>query len=343
MEEKQPHRISPEEKPQGKLIEKVRSFFQWITTRVSPRPKITEATAEQEKQKAHLLSRYPLPELISGGQRSIVKLERARNAFLDRAGAAGEAFVSRHVDPVIRALQDFVLSLQENKETPLQPRTGMKGALGTVELIALARDEHRPWKKIRESTEYQARQALLEDITFVMAYPAELLAHMGIVGQEQAITLKQIEDALHPVLLKYEKLLAKHPHDEDFYTLYHWRTTLDIERQQLHDTALKGIEEYLAPFKLKFSIRDTSFFWLSQPLETITFDQLYEAFQYIFELVKTNEHMRLDERVLRFFSGCKEHLHTLVHLQEEPSKEEKMRLIQTVRLIEELIGIAEES
>jgi hypothetical protein len=93
---------------------------------------------------------------------------------------------------------------------------------------------------------------------------------------------------------------------------------------------------------LRFSIRDTTLFWLGQPLETVTYDQLYEAFQYIFEIVKLNESLRVDERVLRFFEGCKDHLHTFEYLQEEPSVEEQMRLIQTIRLIEELIGTEEE-
>jgi hypothetical protein len=246
------------------------------------------------------------------------------------------------VDPVIHALNDFVLSLKEITEIGDAQSGGMRGALGTVELIALARDEHRPWKKIREGTEYQGRQALLEDVAFIMTYPAELLSHMGVVGQEQAMTLKKIEEALLPVLLKFEKLLAKHPISNDFYALYSWRSLLDAERQQLHDTALKCIEEHIAPYKLKFSIRDESFFWQGQPVDTLSFEEFNEAFQYIFELVKSTESFRSDERVIRFFNQSKEHLHSQLRSHGELTDEEQMRLLQTIRLIEELIGAEEE-
>jgi hypothetical protein len=298
----------------GSLLNAVRSCFTWIGALVTREAKEVPVEREQQElQKKRLLSRYPLSELLAGGEKSMKSLAQAKEAFLQRAGSAGEAFVARNVDPIFLPLQRFIVSLKAERP-----------------------DERSLVKEAREGLEKQTRQALLEDIAFVLSYPGELLENAHVSEAQQSKILRDLEKQLKTVLVKFEKLLDKSPVSEDLYDLFTWRVTLDNERQSLHDIAIKFIEEKLSPYRLKFSAAGETVMWMGQSVESLPFKDLHEAIQYTFELVKSSESARSDDALLEFFAECKQRVQTI--FEEECVEDDRIRLLHTLQLIEDILG-----
>ena len=307
----------------GQLLEKIKSLYLWFFCFEK------EECNKQEEFRKHFLARFDPHKLISGGQKALLTLEAEKKSFLEKVGPAGSAFASRHFDPVIASIKSLVSSLQKKLLLDSFPPS----AVGSVELLALTNDEKRPLCKVRESARRSARQALMDDIAFLTLYPRELVNHLG--EKEQISILKKIEKELRPVMERMEKLLEKKPLSDDFETLFLWRAALDIERQMLHDAALKNIDSHVSFHKLKFSVVGENASWQGAKITSLNFAQLTEVFSYLFELVKSSENLRSDERVLSFFEKTKNHLQTLLGGVEKYPEEERMRILQTVQLIDD--------
>lgn len=320
----------------GVLLKVIKSMFSWVGQFVTREAKEASVEKEREQQKKRFLSRYPIAELLASGENSIKKLEEARDEFLQKAGSAGTAFVARNIDPVLTPLRQFIFSLKNAKPDEQSLIRESKEVLGTIELIALARDEKRLWKRIRENLERQTSQALVEDIAFIMAYPGELLKNAHVPETQQTRILKSVESEFRSIFFNLEKLLEKHPISDDLYSLFCWRTTIDNERQSLHDAAIKLIEEKLSPYRLKFSKHGENVLWLGQTVEMLSFAELNNAIQYVFELIKFSEEARSDELVLEFFSQCKERIQLI--FDDSISENDRFRFLHTVQLIEEILG-----
>jgi hypothetical protein len=329
-------------------MEKVRSMFSWIAGRVTEEAREEESGSVVETAAKRLLSQYSSRDLVRRAESSIAQLELAKQVLLQEFGSRAQAFVDRYIDPVIEPVKSFVYESREGKVLE-----SFKGAIGNVELLAILHDDTRLSRKIRETLEAKTKDVILEDIAFILSYPSEALEDAAIPASQRAGLLRDIEEALQPVLLDLESLLSVRSPSYEFIPLFQWRAGVDLQRQRLHDKAMQIIEEkvhkgapmwrsladlpaqemivYLEGIE-SFSGKDRS--W---PLSLF---ELEEISSHLREIVEGQVVSRQDEKLLQLFGQVRSYVEALLESEEGDVHEDALfRIVDQVRAIEALLGI----
>ncbi len=330
------------------LLEKIRSMFSWIASRVTEEAREEVASGVSEASAKRLLSQYSSRDLIRRAEGSIAQLELSKQVLLQEFGSRAQAFVERYIDPVIDPVKSLVVAGREGKGIET-----VKGAVGGVELLAIMHDDSRLRRKIHDSLEMKTREAILEDIAFIMSYPSEALAEATIPASQRGEILRQIEEALQPVLLELESLLSSGLPAYEFVPLFQWREAIDGERQRLHDRAMQIIDEKihgdvplwrtlknLPPNEVSPFLEEMATFAQSDRVWPLSIFELEELSSYLREIIEEETASRKDERLLVLFSKMKSHLEVFLESEEGEGHEEALtRIVDQVRAIDSLLGM----
>jgi hypothetical protein len=215
-------------------------MFSWIAGKVAEEAREEESTSIVEISAKRLLSQYSVRDLVRRAESSIAQLELSKQLLLQEFGPRAQAFVDRYIDPIVEPIQIFVQLGHEGKGLETIGR-----AVTSVELLAMLRDQTRMYRKVRDSLEVKTRDVILEDIAFIMSYPSEAFEDALIPAPQKGQVLREIEEALQPILLELESLLSVRPPSHEFIHLFQWRLAIDVRRQHLHDAAMQAIDEII--------------------------------------------------------------------------------------------------
>jgi hypothetical protein len=343
-----PRSIKPTDSTSWSLLEKVRSMFSWIANRVTEEAREEVSTSVGETSAKRLLSQYSSQDLIRRAGSSIAQIKLSKQAFLQEFGTRAQAFVDRYIDPVVEPIKSFVHGGREEKVSET-----LKGAVGSVELLAMLHDETRLRRKIRDSLESRTRDIILEDISFILSYPSEALEDAAIPAAHRGFILREIEESLQPILLELESLLSVCPPSYEFIPLFQWRVGVDSKRQHLHDCAMQVIDEKIHKrIPLWRSLKELpakEIFPFLEELELVTekdriwplsIFELEEISSHLREIIEGEVASRQDKRLLMLFDHMKAHVEVLLESEgEEDHEKALMRIVDQVRAIELLLGL----
>ena len=340
--------ITPQPSPQSRLMEKVRSMFSWIAGRVAEEAREEESGSVVEAAAKRLLSQYSSRDLIRRAESSIAQLELSKQVLLQEFGSRAQAFVDRYIDPIIEPVKSFVQESHEGKTSE-----HFKGAVGNVELLAILHDDTRLSRRIRETLETKTKDVILEDIAFILSYPSEALEDASIPASQRAGLLRNIEEALQPVLLDLEALLSVRSPSYEFIPLFQWRAGVDLQRQHLHDKAMQIIEEKvhtsaplwrslsdLPPQEIKVYLEGLESFSEKDRSWPLSLFELEEISSHLREIVEGQVVSRQDEKLLQLFAQVRTYVEALLESEEGDVHEDALlRIVDQVRAIEALLGI----
>jgi hypothetical protein len=329
-------------------MEKVRSMFSWIAHRVTEEAREEETTPTSEISAKRILSQYSTQDLVRKAKSSIARLELSKQVLLQEFGPRAQAFVERYIDPIVEPVKIFVQSGREGS-----PPETLKGAVESVELLALLHDETRLQRKIRDALEIKTRDVILEDIAFILSYPSEALEDVSIPASRRGLVLREMEEALQPILLELETLLSVCPSSYEFIPLFQWRVGVDTQRQNLHDRAMQVVDEKIrkgAPFwrslkdlpvkERSHFLEEVGVFAEKDRTWTPSISELEEISTHLREIVEGDGDSRHDKRLLMLFDQMKEHVESLIESEAgEEHEEALMRIIDQVRDIEGMLGL----
>lgn len=339
--------VKPAEADSWSLVEKVRSMFSWIAGQVTREAREEEEAREGEASARRLLSQYSTRDLIRKAESSIAQVELSKQVLLQEFGSRAQAFVDRYINPVIVPIQSFIQSIREGTVA----RT-IKGAVESVELLAILQDETRLRRRIRDSLEIKTRDVILEDIAFILSYPAEALGDAYVPSAGRGYVLREIEEALQPILMELESLLSARPPSYECLALFQWREAIDVKRQHLHDSAMQVIDEKVrrgSPYWR--SLRDLSAKEISPFLEelelsedkdrawTLSIFELEEISAHLREIVEEEVTSRQDKGLKTLVDQMKAHIGDLLASEEGEEHEEALsRIMEQIEAIEALLG-----
>lgn len=340
--------IRPSAPEPSTLLEKVRSLFSWIANRVTEEAREEESMVESETSAKRLLSQYSSRDLMRRAKAVIAQVEASQQLLLQEFGPRAQAFIDRYVVPVLEPIQSFVHAGQEGKITET-----VRGAIGTVELLAMLHDKARLPRKIRDTLELKTRDVILEDIAFLLSYPSEAVEDARVPLRERGDLLRKIEGALQPILLDLEALLSLRPPSTEFIPLFRWRLEVDSKRQRLHDEALQIIDEEIhrnvplwGPLKTSPTPEISSFLehfeLLAQgeiplPFSLIDLEEISAHMRRILELESA---YRTNEQWLTLFQHMRSYVESLHESAEGEEHEEVLtRIIEHLRAIEQLLEL----
>lgn len=339
--------LQPAQTRSVSLLEKVRSLFSWIANRVTEEARVEESSVSGEASAKRLLSQYSFRDLMRKAKGAIAEVELAKQALLQQFGPRAQAFVDRYVTPVIEPVVSYV---QMGRQGDLSET--MRGAVGSVELLAMLHDELRLSRKIRESLEGKTREVILEDIAFILSYPTEAVEDARIPVARRRRILRRIEEALQPVLLDLEALLSVRPPSSELISLFQWRVGVDARRQRLHDGALQVIDEEIhrdAPLwgslknlplpQISAFLEDFELFLQGEMAWPMSLLELEEMSAFMHQLVEKDASNRADARLLALFEQVRAYVDVLCESSEGEGHEEVLgRIVDHVRAIERLLG-----
>jgi hypothetical protein len=232
--------------------------------------------------------------------------------------------------------------LEQQKE----PEEILRNVVATVEVLTILNDETRLSKKISENLVKQTQQVILEDIAFVMSYPTELVDEDRVPVHAKMMLLQDIGKDLHPVLEQLESLLATHPASHDFSHLFEWRTTLDVQRQRLHDKAMRVIEEKVRALRQTYFSMDDPILPLEGEVamaSPLTIPEIEESLISLLHVVRRKDTHHFSEKERRLFEAIKRQAQAFLDSEERYEHEEALdRLFSSIQKLEELLGMSEE-
>lgn len=330
------------------LMQKVRSLFSWIAGRATEEAREEQLFSEAERSAKRALSQYSSRDLIRKATSLLTQVEVAKQTLLQEMGPSSQAFIDRYISPIADQIEMF---LQEFRE--LRPGEALKGAVGSVELLAMLHDSTRVFRKIRDSLEVKTRDVILEDIAFILSYPSEVVEDAVIPVAQRAIVVREIEEALQPILMELEFLLGMRPEAIEPTPLFKWRTRIDQKRQQIHDRAMQVIDD---------KIHKRTFFWRSlkdlpaneivpflegatmlsenEQLFPLSLFELEEVSSHLREIIEGDASTRQDKRLRQLINHLRSHVETILRSDAGEEHEEALgRIIDQVREIELLLGL----
>lgn len=227
----------------------LRSLFSWITRGVVQGARVDETCGDTDLEfyVKKFFGKYTPKELICGAEGVLARVEASRQELFAAYGERSQAFINRYIEPVVELVRKFI-----EAERGGGNYSRVLGAVGSLELLETVLDEGRLRTRVRENLFEQVRQVLCEDISFVMNYPKEVVATLPV--RDRKIAQRTLEDRLQPILLHFEKLVSQSPIKPDFGALFSWKTAIDLQRQELHDLAMRTIEEESARFQKRASM-----------------------------------------------------------------------------------------
>jgi hypothetical protein len=288
---------------------------------------------------------------LQRAERSVRHLDQAKEELLAHSGGPAHAFIDRYVEPILAPAREIVTIARSGGTADVS-----KWAVAGVEMVSLVQEESRLRRKIYEFCLEKSRDAVLEDIAFIVSYPNELVSSSWIPIEERPELLRRIESTLQPILQELEGLLTRHPRSFDLRVLFQWKQELDEERQRLHDLSLNTIDA---------EIQQTTPLW-----QTIQGEGNPEAEQFlekievfaseppwplsVFELEETSTRLRkvleagiadrTNDQVVEFFERMRGRIDVLVESDEGDVHEAVLRRIkEDIRVIELLLGLKESS
>lgn len=335
-------------KRSGTLLSKVRSLFSWVAGLATQEAREGVGSSEHVSQGKRCLSVHLSGHLLQRAERAVQHLDRAKAELLVQMGQPAHAFIERYIEPILSPAREIIAAARTGGVADVS-----KWAVAGVEMLSLVQED-RLRRKIYEYSLEKTRDAILEDMAFIVSYPNELLGSSWIPLEERPDLFRRIETSLQPILHELEGLLTRHPRSLDLKILFQWKKDLDEERQRLHDLSLTTIDNV---------IKETTPFWPTTQGESteeeFSFMNEIDAFARepswplsIFELEETSMRLRKvleegmadrsNERIVEFFERMKGRIDILIESDDGDIHEAGLlRLKEHIRVIERLLGFKE--
>jgi hypothetical protein len=323
-------------KRSGTLLGKVRSLFSWIASWATQEAREEVGRVELVPQVKRLLSVHLSGHLLQRAERSVQHIEQAKEELLVHSGQPAWAFIERYVEPILTPAREILIAARTGGSADVS-----RWAIAGIEMVSLVQEEDRLRRKIYEFCLEKTRDAILEDMAFIVSYPHELVSSSWILTEEQPELINRIEAGLQPLLHEYETLLTRHPRSFDLNVLFRWKLELDEERQRLHDLSLATIDEQIQQMASLWSAIQGESASEAPPWPLSVFE-LEETSTRLREVLEAGMADRTNERVVAFFERMRGHIQVLVESEEGDVHEEALlRLKEHVRAIERLLGLKE--